>query len=168
VDETDTRFCIKTSTLPNAGLGCFAKVPMKKGDWLEVIGVYVRAGSPADHCTHYANRYKFAGSDKQDAYIVPMGYGGMVNHTDDKTLQNCELRIVKNLSKRSQHCGQVVYLAIKDIGEGEELLGNYGELVGKEIEWATKKAETIDKHEEDWKTFLSYDLYNLGMLQERL
>lgn len=64
VEETDYRFCIKTSTLPNAGLGCFAKEKIAKGECLEIIGVLVRCQSPADRCTHYANRYKFAPKEK--------------------------------------------------------------------------------------------------------
>jgi len=168
VDETDHRFCIKTSTLPNAGLGCFAKERIVKGDYLEVIGALVRCNSSADHCTHYANRYKFAARDKYTAYIVPMGYGGMVNHTDDPKLQNVELRWIKNLPKRSPHAGEIVYMALRDIEPEEELLGNYGDAVGKEIQWAADKAEIFAREEDVWESFLKYDLYNLGILRERL
>ena len=44
VEETDTRFYIKESTLRNAGYGCFTNTLLKKGDWLEIIGVYVKKG----------------------------------------------------------------------------------------------------------------------------
>jgi len=168
VEETDNRFCIKTSTLEKAGLGCFAKQKIKQGDWLEVIGALVRCNSPADHCTHYANRYKFAAREKHTCYIVPMGYGGMVNHTDDKEKQNVELRWVKNLNKRSQHAGEIVYMAIRDIEGGEELLGNYGDAVGKEVQWLQEKTQIFDKEEDVWQSFLAYDLYNLGILRDRL
>ncbi len=168
VDEVDTRFCIKTSTLPNAGLGCFAKELIPKGEYLEVIGILVRCNSAADHCTHYANRYKFAAREKFTCYIVPMGYGGMVNHTDDKEKQNVEMRWVKNLPKRSQHAGEIVYMALRDIEEGEELLGNYGDAVGKEVQWLADKTKIFDKEEKVWQSFLEYNLYNLGILKERL
>ena len=168
VDETDTRFCIRTSSLPNAGLGCFALEKIPKGDYLEVIGVLVRCNSPADHCTHYANRYKFAPREKYTAYIVPMGYGGMVNHTDDAALQNVELRWVKNMPKRSQHAGEIVYMAIRDIEPDEELLGNYGEAVGKEVRWYQDNSQIFAQGQDVWQSFLELDLYNLGILRERL
>jgi len=168
VDETDHRFCIKTSTLPNAGLGCFAKEPIPKGDYLEVIGVLVRCNSSADHCTHYANRYKFAARENHTAYVVPMGYGGMVNHTDDPKLQNVEIRWMKNTNKRSPHAGEVVYVALRDIEADEELLGHYGEAVGKEIQWLATNTDKFIEEEDVWESFLDYDLYNLGTLRERL
>ena len=168
VDETDNRFCIKTSTIPNAGLGCFTKEKVKKGDYLEVIGVLVRCQSAADHCTHYANRYKFAPREKFTCYIVPMGYGGMVNHTDDPKLQNVELRWVKNLHKRSEHAGEIVYMALRDIEEDEELLGNYGEAVGKEVRWCNENTRIFSQEQDVWQSFLELDLYNMGVLLERL
>jgi len=133
IEETDTRFYLKESTIPNAGWGCFANTFLKRGDWLEIIGVYVKVGSWSDKCTHYAKRYKFAGSPKRNAKIVPMGFGGMVNHSDDANLQNCALEYNAGLGKRSEHTGQVVYRFIKDIFPDEELIGNYGPDIGGEI-----------------------------------
>lgn len=167
IEETDTRFYIDKSTLPNAGYGLFAKVKIKKGDWLEVIGVMVKKGGIADQCTHYAKRYKFAGT-KDDSKIVPMGYAGIINHTADPVLQNMELTCERGLSKRSEHSSEVVYKTLRDIEPGEELLGNYGENIGKEIE---KVANNISYHEtmkSDWEMFLSYNLYDLKRLTDLL
>src|SRR3990167_4871707 len=127
ISEEDHRFYVKESTLPNAGMGCFTRVPLKPGDYLEVIGVYVSCNGPADKCTHYANRYKFAAKENYTCYIVPMGYGGMVNHANEPSQQNVEIRWIKHMGKKSQHAGEIVYMVIKDIAVDEELLGNYGE-----------------------------------------
>lgn len=125
VEETDNRFEIKKSTIDTAGWGCFAKELIKKGDFLEIIGIIVKPGSLSDQCTHYAKRYKFAASERQDAKIVPMGFGGIVNHTNDEEKQNVFLTYLpRNRSKRSVHSTQAVHMALRDIQAGEELLGN--------------------------------------------
>ena len=48
IEESDDRFYIKESSLPNAGWGCFAKTSLSKGDHLEVIGVYIKTGGISD------------------------------------------------------------------------------------------------------------------------
>jgi SET domain-containing protein len=167
IEETDDRFYVKKSTLPNAGFGCFAKVPIKKGDYLEVIGVLVRAGTVADRCTHYANRYKFGA--KEGYHIVPMGYGGIVNQANSEEQQNVQLQRIKLMHrKRSQHASEIVYTAIRDIEPDEELLGHYGGNYGNELDWVAQMNDLFDENNDDWKVFLAYDLYNLGVLQDSL
>ena len=168
VEETDTRFYIKESTLPNAGYGCFANTFLKQGDWLEIIGVYVKTGGIADECTHYAKRYKFAGSDQMNAKIVPMGYGGIVNHSDNTSLQNCKLVFDKGLVKRSQHAGQVVYKFTRDIMPDEELIGNYGPNVSKEIQTYSSNVGFIDNNKIEIERFLSFNLYNMKDIVNKL
>ena len=168
VEETDTRFYVKESTLPEAGLGCFAKVPIKKGDWLEIIGVYVKKGGLADQCTHYAKRYKFAGSPKMDAKIVPMGFGGMVNHSNDPAKQNVALEYCAGLSKRSMDSGQVIYRATRDIEPDEEVIGNYGESVGGEVDKMATNASYLRTEADEWKTFLERNPYGLKDLIDSL
>lgn len=168
VEEKDNRFYLSKSTIPNAGLGCFAKVRIKAGDWLEIIGVYVRKGSTADDCTYYAKRYKFAGSPKFDAKIVPMGFGGMVNHTSDRKIQNVALEYCPGLSKRSEHCGQVIYRFLRDVEPGEELVGNYGPQVGPETDWLGKNAAHLSTETEDWQVFLAHNPYGLKDLIDSL
>jgi len=167
-EEEDTRFYIDQSTLPNAGYGCFAKEFIKKSDWLEVSGVYVKTGSIADECTHYAMRYKFAGSPELNAKIIPMGFAGLVNHTDDPNLQNCQLEFSKSLVKRSDHSGQVVYKFIRDVMPGEEILGNYGPNVGGEVKKLSENMGFVDENERNWQDFLKFDLYGLKKLEELL
>lgn len=165
VEETDLRFELKQSTIANAGTGCFAIADLKKGDHIEVIGVYVSATGLASKCTGYANRYKFMGSEKKNMHIVPMGFAGMINHTEDTALQNVELKHIPNLSKRSVHAGQVVYRFIRDIASGEELLGYYGDDKVKEVKWFATHAEYHKDKGGLWEQFLSLNLYNLGLLR---
>jgi SET domain-containing protein len=161
VDEDDKRFYIAPSTVPGAGNGLFAKEMIRKGDCLEVIGVMVRAGSEADQCTEYANHYKFAASDKNPTcYIVPLGYAGIVNHTDDKSQQNVFLSYSKSRSKRNPNAGQVAYEALRDIVPGEEILGYYGDGRDKALKWQKNKSE--------WDKFLAHNLYDLGTVPENL
>lgn len=164
VEEIDTRFYIEQSTLPHAGYGCFAKVALKKGDWLEIIGVQVKTSGIADDCTHYAKRYKFLASNK-DYKIVPFGYGGMVNHTDDKNKQNVEL-VRLTIPKKSKP--KVVYQALRAIEPGEELLGYYGDQINAEIGKIVANLSFVKQHQTDWQKFLSHDLYHLKCLEEVL
>lgn len=168
VEETDLRFYIKESTLPNAGWGCFAKEYLKSGDWLEIIGVYVKTGGLADQCTHYAKRYKFAGSPKHNAKIVPMGFGGIVNHSDDPNQQNCRLEYVAGLNRRSEHSGQVVYRFIRDILPDEELIGNYGPNVGEEIKKMNTNVDFLGNNIEEINRFLKTGLYDLPSIVDKL
>ena len=57
--EDDHRFSIDRSTIPGAGNGLFANEPLAEGDRLEVIGPLIRAETPSDLCTAYADRHKF-------------------------------------------------------------------------------------------------------------
>lgn len=178
IEEKDDRFYIKTSTIPDAGLGCFAKELLKADDWIEVIGVYVKKSSAADRCTHYAHNYKFMGTPdviiagkefKNDPYyIVPFGYAGMINHSEDVNQINCLLTFESSLKKRSEHAGCVIYRFIRDIQQDEELIGNYGNLAGEELRVIGERASLFNKQRDDIGEFLELDLYNLGLLKERM
>jgi len=110
IQETDNRFYIAKSTIPRAGNGLFAKVPLEKGDILEVIGVFIPANSISDKCTFYADAYKF----RVGKYLlVPTGYGGVANHSS-----------LPNMKKVIS--GNRIYLcALRQINRGEELLYIY-------------------------------------------
>jgi hypothetical protein len=172
VEETDDRFYTKESTIPKAGLGVFSKVLLEKDDYLEIIGVRVKAKGLADQCTHYGNKYKFAARGKvikgerstdYSHFIVPMGFGGMVNHSPSPAQQNAEIHYHQK-STRNQAAGQAVYRFLRNIEPDEEILGNYGEVWEGIMDWAGDKAEEI---KDDWETFLGYDLYSLGQLAEK-
>jgi hypothetical protein len=155
--EKDLRFRIDRSTQPDSGLGLFAVQDIKKGDDLEVIGVLVERGSVSDSCTAYANSFKFAADFDDKMRLVPFGYGGMVNHANEKASQNVEIRYAD---------GRVYYHFIRDVMAGEEVLGDYGEGWRAVSEWTKEKIAQADEFDEDeWNTFLRFDLYNLGKLK---
>jgi SET domain-containing protein len=110
VPPSDRRFYIRTSTIPGAGKGLFARTPMVAGERFQVQGVLVRKHSLADRCTAYADAYKFrVGND----LLIPLGYGGLVNHS-----------LSPNLEKVVE--GKKVYLqALRPINVGEELFFCY-------------------------------------------
>lgn len=168
VEEKDLRYRIGPSTLPNAGDGLFASVLLPKGDWLEVIGVLVLKDGPADQSTKYARRYKFNGSEKGNANIVPLGYAGLVNHTDDPLQRNVQIEYVPGLAKRSQHAAQIVYRFLRDIQPGEELLGHYGDNLAVQIQDMAQNAGYAQAVDQDWNVFLGWNLYGLRDLCHQL
>ncbi len=110
VEERDDRFYLGPSRIPGAGQGVFARVPLAPGDRLEVIGVLVPADSVSDRCSAFADRHKFRVGDD---ILVPLGYGGMANHSDQPNL----VKVVE---------GDRVYLvALRPIAAGEELCHCY-------------------------------------------
>jgi SET domain-containing protein len=153
IEEKDDRFYVSQSTQPGAGRGLFASKRIKKGDDLEVIGVLVDRGSVADLCSSYADEYKFAAdyADSFKKHIIPMGYGGIVNHANNKRDQNVEIRYVKR--EGEEIC---VYHFIRDVEKNEEVLGDYGE------EFRRARGASEDK---EWGSFLELGLYNLGKLK---
>ena len=91
----------------------FAGVPLAAGEELNVLGVVIPANSPADECTRYADEYKFRVGD---ALLIPVGYGGMVNHSSQAP--NMEKVVV----------GGAVHLrTLRPIAANEELLFRYSE-----------------------------------------
>jgi len=168
IEETDTRFYLDESTIKNAGLGVFAKEAIKVGERIEIIGVAVKYGSVADQCTAYANNYKFSATAKNaDRKIVPVGYGGMVNHTNDLDKQNVHLDHSKS-NKNHPHAGQAIYTFFRNVRSGEEILGNYGDDWDNLLEWKEKNKSFAEEGQNEWETFLSFDLYKLGILSKQI
>lgn len=163
IEETDHRFYVAESTV--SGYGCFAKEKIVKGDYLEIIGVLVKCGGIADMCTYYANRYKFAGEPEKEFEnsLVPMGYAAMVNQANDPGKQNVSImHFPKDKETRNPACCRAVYVALRDIEPGEELLTSYGKKIGQLV-MAGQKFTKEDV--EEWEKFLQRDLYGLGILQ---
>lgn len=163
IQEKDDRFYIAESTQPGAGRGLFAARDIKKGEDLEVVGVAVEMGSPADVCTSYADAYKFAAdySDSYTRHIIPMGYAGMVNHANEEKDRNVDIKYVK---KR----GVVVcvYQFLRDVRKDEEVLGDYGDGWRGLSDWSKKRLGSTDGSEEaEWSSFLELGLYNLNKLR---
>jgi hypothetical protein len=111
VDEEDARFYVADSTLPGAGKGLFTKVPLRKGDRLEVVGVLVRRDSASDRCSHFCDHHKFRIGES--LLLIPLGFGGMVNHSPNPNLQ----KVLE---------GDRLYLeALRDLPADEELFFTY-------------------------------------------
>ena len=111
VNETDERFHVADSTIPGAGNGLFARVPLARGDRFTVIGVLIERDTEADRCTHFADQHKLRVGEKN--LLIPLGYGGMVNHSS-----------TPNMEKVTE--GTDLYLqAIQDIEAGQELFFSY-------------------------------------------
>jgi hypothetical protein len=163
VEEKDLRFYISKSTQPEAGRGLFAAKEIKKGDRLEIIGVLVDKGSVADVCTEFANSYKFAAdySDSYTKHLIPLGYGGIVNHANEKSDQNVEIKFFK------KGLGQMAaYHFLRDVEKDEEILGDYGEGWRSVMEWTKCSVKNADLDEEgEWSSFLELGLYNLAKIK---
>ena len=108
--EDDGRFVVRKSKVKGAGLGLFARKPLKKGEALKVSGVLIRRGSASDRFTHYADRHKFRLGGH---LLLPMGQAGMANHS---FTPNMEKKIL----------GRKVYLkTLRSVAKGEELFFTY-------------------------------------------
>ena len=110
LDEADDRFELRVSTISDAGLGVFARVPLPAGATLEVIGLLVDRNSLSDRCTHFADHHKFRVGEK---LLIPAGFGGLVNHSSEPNLE----KVIE---------GDRVFLrTVRPIAAGEELVFRY-------------------------------------------
>lgn len=112
LDELDDRVCAAPSSIPGAGQGLFARVPLRTGDRLAVIGVRVRSGSAADRYTAFADEYKLrAGED----LVIPCGAAAVANHSAQPNLR----KVVE---------GDELFLEVlRDVPAGEELCFEYSD-----------------------------------------
>ena len=111
VNEEDGRFYVAGSTVPGAGKGLFTKVPIQKGERLEVVGVMVRRDSASDRASHFCDHHKFRVGE--DLLLIPLGFGAMVNHS-----------LTPNLQK--VFAGDRLYLeALRDLPADEEVFFTY-------------------------------------------
>jgi len=110
VTEYDNRFQISESTQNGAGRGLFAKIAVKEGDQLDIVGVV----AVSRDCVRYADNYNFV-ANKGECW-VPLGFGAIVNHANNPAHQNVEYT----------NDPKPAYRFLRDIKEGEELLTSYG------------------------------------------
>ena len=112
LDERDERFYAAQSTVPGGGQGLFARVAMKAGNRLEVIGVLVPQGSASDRYTAFADEYKVRCGDY---LLIPCGVAALANHSAEP-----------NLAKVVE--GEAVFLELlRDVEAGEELCFTYSQ-----------------------------------------
>jgi hypothetical protein len=161
VEETDKRFYLAPSRLPDGGTGVFAAVPLKKGEWMEIVGVMVECAAVANRCTAYAHDYKFASRIKDnDRYIVPMGFAGMVNHAVNGVGMNMKLEYLRGVTPKNPNAGSAVLMVTRDVAKDEELLHHYGADWDKRLGWQAEAAAALEA--EEWNKFAKHDLYGLG------
>ncbi len=112
LDELDERFYAAASTVQGAGQGLFARVPLRAGDRLAVIGVLVRRGSAADRYTSFADEYKLRTGDY---LLIPCGIAALANHSSQPNLE----KIIE---------GDALFLRLlRDVDAGEELCFAYSD-----------------------------------------
>lgn len=169
-EETDDRFYVADSKIKGAGKGLFARKRIAKGDLLMVHGVAMEREKATDKCTGYGNSYKFAACVTELANgkvdhgmftILPLGYAGMVNHTNDPASMNVQITY---LSTRAEFPHEVAYAFLRDVMPDEEILGNYGEQINEVLDWKMKQKERSDEEKSQIQRFLELDLYGLGAL----
>ena len=112
IDECDERFYAAPSTIPGAGRGLFARVPLRAGERLAVVGVLVPRDSAADDYTQFADPYKFRAGD---CVLIPCGVAGLANHSSRPNLD----KVVE---------GEAVFLELtRDVEAGAELCFTYSD-----------------------------------------
>lgn len=100
------------SNLEQAGTGVFSKKDFKKGDILEVVPVL--SVPQKDVTNNILKDYVFQYDDNN--YGMVLGYGAVYNHQD-----------IPNVSyEYSNNKDFMIYKALNDIKEGEELFVSYG------------------------------------------
>jgi hypothetical protein len=112
LEESDDRFYAAPSTIPGAGQGLFARVPLRTGDRLTVVGVRVRRDSAADRYTAFADAYKLRAGEY---LVIPCGAAAVANHSSHPNLR----KVVD---------GETVFLELlRDVAAGEELCFEYSD-----------------------------------------
>jgi hypothetical protein len=111
-EEGDPRFYSAPSATPGAGRGLFARVPMRTGDRLAVIGVLIPRDSDADRYTDFADEYKFRAGDH---VLIPCGIAAMANHSSRPTMR----KVIDG--------GAVFLELLQDVKAGDELCFTYSE-----------------------------------------
>jgi hypothetical protein len=127
--EDDPRFTIDRSTISGAGNGVFTRATFAEGDRFEVIGALIRADSPSDVCTAYADLHKFRVGE---FLLIPVGYGGLVNHSRTPNLE----KIIEGR--------RVYFRALRTIPPGEELFFTYPPAAIERF--GLEKNRSTDKH----------------------
>src|SRR5256885_464120 len=112
LDEPDDRFYAARSTLSRAGRGLFARVSLRSGDRLEVIGVLVPRNSESDRYTDFADEYKFRVGEH---LLIPCGIAAMANHSSQPNME----KVIQD--------GAVFLELLRDVDAGEELCFAYSQ-----------------------------------------
>ena len=164
-EEKDNRFYIYKSKETNGGNGLYASCNLKKGDFLEIIGVIAK-NEETKRCIDYTKNYVFM--TKEGEWLAPTGYGGIVNHASNPSNQNAKITYIEDM---------VAYKFTRDIAKGEEILGCYGysfanvlaiynlfEGDGDIGHWTSKCELHGIKNRKYWKKLEKYNIKSLRFL----
>lgn len=152
IEETDDRFYIDTSLIPNAGRGVFAKRLILKDERLKIIGILVKLRGVSDQCTEYSKWHRF----KTLGYnLIPMGYGGMVNHAQSVELGNVKL---------VRESYDLYYQAVRNIFPNEEILSPYCQNYDAYL--AYKATDDLENIAVEFRELSLNNYFDLGFLSE--
>ena len=153
LEETDHRFYIDHSTLPNAGKGLFAKEKIFTGDKIEIIGISFKRRSISDFCTQYADCYKYL---SKDMVIIPVGYCAMINFHPNKEFENVIFK------SEYENFLEVV----KDIEADDEIFLFGGVEISNLLKEKNQNNINIEKNSIVQNEFFIKDFYNLSFLKD--
>lgn len=141
---------VKTSSIPNAGLGVFASEDIAINDAIEFCHSIVLDWRKKYIYDRKLIQYAYSGSDGSqeskihgNLMVLPLGYGMIYNSAPSKKESNCEFHVLP------EH-NLTVFLAIKPIKAGEEILTWWGE--GYYNAWCRPKETKTEEHNETKET----------------
>jgi hypothetical protein len=124
---------VKTSLIPNAGLGLYALKDFKKGDIIDYYRGKIITTSENQPNNRYIlevnSKYLVDGSDPQSSMIR---YANCCRTKDRPKRNNCQLNASKPFPKA---------IATKNIKKGSEIYLNYGPSYWKEIDAEKRESE---------------------------
>lgn len=114
-------FTLKCSPIPEAGVGVFTTLPLRKGEWADIFdpldGKFVEKPQSEEEMK-ILNHF---GIEMKNGWFVPLDWrrisiGWYLNHSDNPNLEG--------------NSDQTAYYATRDILAGEELTIDYAKLDG--------------------------------------
>lgn len=122
IEEIDERFEVKKSTLGNK-VGLFSTIEIKKGDYLEIVGVMVDVAEVCHICTSNYNKIAAEPRSEFCHVVIPCGYAAAINKADLPSRQNVAVtHLPKEIIPKNANAGRAIFMAIRDIESGEEIL----------------------------------------------
>ena len=97
------------------GRGVFAGRAYRKGEVIEVCPVLTLAEGTVEAALGALDRYLFKWGKAEDRLAIALGYGSLYNHSPDPNARFTP-RIATD---------EIVFRALRDIAEGEQILINY-------------------------------------------
>ena len=118
---------ISSSTIKNAGMGCFAMEEIPKGSKSRYHGVFRTKNSNIVEPSYSWSIYKY-NNKGITKYKTLMGYLDALNvkYSNWTRYVNCAMTNNENNMEPEQHYDKLYYISLRDIKPGEELFIDYG------------------------------------------